>query len=179
MAKASDNQFPSVLFGEGTVPTSPGAATQRIYIDSADHKLKRVNSSGTVTSVEGSSGISWGAWTGLVSAGGSFGTNISQLSGSFNVVQVRKTSDGDMVEVRGCLQCTATVATSSTVMTLPSGYRPPATLIIPSMCNPGGTNEAICRLDVASTGVVTLVTATSLGNTNYIALQNLRFSTVT
>lgn len=38
---------------EQTVPANPDSGDQRLYIDSADHKLKRVNSSGTVTTIEG------------------------------------------------------------------------------------------------------------------------------
>lgn len=53
MAKASDNEFPSLLVKEGSAPSSPAAGDQRVYIDSADHQLKRKNSSGTVTVVEG------------------------------------------------------------------------------------------------------------------------------
>jgi hypothetical protein len=53
MAKASDNPFPSVLVVEGSAPASPSAGNQRLFVDTADHKLKRVNSSGTVTTVEG------------------------------------------------------------------------------------------------------------------------------
>lgn len=53
MTKASDNEFPSLLIKEGTAPSSPAAGDQRLYIDSSDHKVKRKNSSGTVTTVEG------------------------------------------------------------------------------------------------------------------------------
>lgn len=53
MTKASDNEFPSLLVKEGSAPSSPAAGDQRVYIDSSDHKLKRKNSSGTVTVVEG------------------------------------------------------------------------------------------------------------------------------
>lgn len=56
MAKASDNVFPKLIVSEGTVPASPSAGQQKLYIDSADHKLKRVNSSGAVTTIEGGSG---------------------------------------------------------------------------------------------------------------------------
>lgn len=51
--KASDNPFPTFLAVEGTTPASPAAGRQKLFIDSADHKLKRVNSSGTVVTVEG------------------------------------------------------------------------------------------------------------------------------
>ena len=55
MTKASDNAFPSLLVVEGTAPASPSAGDQRLYIDSADHHLKRKNSSGTVTDLESGS----------------------------------------------------------------------------------------------------------------------------
>lgn len=56
MAKASDNTFPKVIISEGSTPASPSAGSQKLFIDSSDHKLKRVNSSGTVTQVEPSGG---------------------------------------------------------------------------------------------------------------------------
>lgn len=56
MTKASDNVFPKVIVLEGTAPSSPSAGNQTLYIDSADHKLKRKNSSGTVTIVEAAAG---------------------------------------------------------------------------------------------------------------------------
>lgn len=53
MAKASDNQFPSVLFTEqGSAPTGPAAGDQRIFIDSSDHHLKRVDSADGVVDLE-------------------------------------------------------------------------------------------------------------------------------
>lgn len=58
--KVSDNLSPSLLIVEGSAPsqtpsgTYPGipSGDQRLFIDSADHKLKRVNHSGTVTNLE-------------------------------------------------------------------------------------------------------------------------------
>jgi hypothetical protein len=49
VAKASDNEFPSLLIKEGSAPASPAAGDQRLFIDSADHLLKIKNSSGTVS----------------------------------------------------------------------------------------------------------------------------------
>jgi hypothetical protein len=46
VTKASDNAFPSVLITEGTVPSTPAAGKQRLYIDSTTHVVKVVNSSG-------------------------------------------------------------------------------------------------------------------------------------
>lgn len=60
MAKASDNVFPKVLIAEGSAPTSPASGNQGLFIDSTDHKLKRVNSSGTVTIIESAGGGSAG-----------------------------------------------------------------------------------------------------------------------
>lgn len=57
MTKASDNVFPKVIVLEGTAPSSPSAGNQTLYIDSADHKLKRKNSSGTVTTIEAAAGV--------------------------------------------------------------------------------------------------------------------------
>lgn len=57
MGKASDNPFPSVLLvTQGSTPSSPAAGRQRVFIDSADGHLKRVNSSGTVTDIEDAGG---------------------------------------------------------------------------------------------------------------------------
>jgi hypothetical protein len=53
VTKASDNAYPSVLVTEGTVPTTPAAGKQRLYIDSTTHVLKVVNSSGTASNVGG------------------------------------------------------------------------------------------------------------------------------
>lgn len=51
-----NNLSPYATFVEGTTPASPSAGQQRTFIDSADHKFKRVNSSGTVTTIEGGGG---------------------------------------------------------------------------------------------------------------------------
>lgn len=51
MAIGSNNPFPSVLVVEGTVPATPSAGQQRVYIDSTTHLLKVVNSSGTASNV--------------------------------------------------------------------------------------------------------------------------------
>lgn len=57
MAKASDNLFPYVHLVPAVAPASPAAGAQRLFLDSADsNKLKRKDSTGTVTAVEGSGG---------------------------------------------------------------------------------------------------------------------------
>lgn len=49
--KGSDNPAPSLLIVEGAAPASPAAGDQRLFIDSADHLLKRKNSGGAVTAI--------------------------------------------------------------------------------------------------------------------------------
>jgi hypothetical protein len=48
----SDNPYPKVLVVEGTAPASPAAGRQALFVDTADHHLKRKNSGGTVTDLE-------------------------------------------------------------------------------------------------------------------------------
>lgn len=57
MTKASDNDFPSILFTEGTTPSTPAASHQRLFVRSSDHVLCYVNSSGTVTPVGASATV--------------------------------------------------------------------------------------------------------------------------
>lgn len=53
MAKASDNAFPSLLLVEGSAPASPSSGQHRLFVDTADDKLKRKDAAGTVSVVEG------------------------------------------------------------------------------------------------------------------------------
>lgn len=66
---ASDNPFPSVLVVEGTTPATPASNHHRVFVDTADDHLKRVDSTGTVTDIEAASGLT--ALTGDVAASGS------------------------------------------------------------------------------------------------------------
>lgn len=47
--KASDNPYPSILIEEATDPDAPAAGHQRLFIDSADQKLKAIDSSSGLT----------------------------------------------------------------------------------------------------------------------------------
>lgn len=51
-----DNPFPYETILEGSIPANPTATHQKLYIDSADHKLKRVDSAGSVVIIEGAGG---------------------------------------------------------------------------------------------------------------------------
>lgn len=73
MTIASDNEFPKIIITEGSAPSSPDAGNQKLYIDSADHKLKLKNSSGTVTAVGSASDyILLQDWKSSGTAGGVF-----------------------------------------------------------------------------------------------------------
>lgn len=60
MTRVSDQPYPQAILTEGAAPatvasgTYPGIAAgkQGLFLDTADHKLKRVNSSGTVVNIE-------------------------------------------------------------------------------------------------------------------------------
>ncbi len=53
MALGSNNPFPKVKVVEQASVATPSAGAQHLFIDSADHHLKRKNSSGTITDLEG------------------------------------------------------------------------------------------------------------------------------
>lgn len=55
MTIASDNEFPKLILVEGDTPVTPSSGQQKLFIDSADHKVKRIDASGTVMAVGSSS----------------------------------------------------------------------------------------------------------------------------
>ena len=60
MAIGSDNEFPKIILVEqGSTPATPAAGTQKLFIDSADGKLKRVDESDTVTAIETDAGAGY------------------------------------------------------------------------------------------------------------------------
>jgi hypothetical protein len=57
MAKVSDNEFPKVILVEqASPPDTPASGTQKLFLDSADGHLKRVDESDTVVDLEESVG---------------------------------------------------------------------------------------------------------------------------
>lgn len=56
MATLDTTPTPKMTFQETTAPSSAPSGDQYVYIDSSDHKLKRKNSSGTVTTLEPGAG---------------------------------------------------------------------------------------------------------------------------
>ncbi len=47
-----DVELPYDTFVEGTSPSNPASGRQKVYVDVADHKLKRRDSAGTVVVIE-------------------------------------------------------------------------------------------------------------------------------
>lgn len=50
--KASDNPYPSVLLAEGAAPAAPAVGLHRLFVDTADGVLKRIDNGGTITPVD-------------------------------------------------------------------------------------------------------------------------------
>jgi hypothetical protein len=96
MGKVSDNVNPKLIFSEGTVPASPSAGQQKLYVDTADHKLKRVDSTGTVTVVEG----------GGTSSTEDYDTAMAALSGKVHRWKFEETSGATIADSIGSLTLT-------------------------------------------------------------------------
>lgn len=143
MAKASDNPFPSVLVVEGTTPASPASGDQRLFIDSADHKLKRVNSAGSVTTIEGGGGSGTLAGDTDVSLSGLAAKQILQYNGTAwaNV-------SGGLIKVA---ESVLGASAASVTLSVPSGYRH-LQLVIDSRGDPALSNTPINLTFNADTG---------------------------
>jgi hypothetical protein len=119
MTKASDNLFPKVIIVEGSAPSSPSAGDQTLFIDSSDHKLKRKNSSGTVTSIETAAGsgtlveIDYVAFTSVVSP-----TATTEATANSVVASNSVAYDGSTVVLIEFFCAGATPETSGTTSTL-------------------------------------------------------------
>ena len=61
--KVDDNVFPKLIVAEGAAPATPSSGDQTLYLDTADHHLKRKNSAGSVVDIEaGASGGLYSAY---------------------------------------------------------------------------------------------------------------------
>lgn len=58
MTKASDNEFPSVLFEEGAAPSPPDSGDRRVFFDVADHLFKSIDATGTIRTIGSGSALS-------------------------------------------------------------------------------------------------------------------------
>lgn len=104
------------------------------------------------------------AWTNVGSFSNSWvNYGLGTLSASYRLI-------GDRVLLRGAIK-SGTVG--SAAFTLPSGYRPTGTIILPAL-----SNGAIGRLDIDSSGNVIPGGASSTGSNVVFALDGVVFSAV-
>ncbi len=103
-SKISDVPVNGTLQTEISTPSNPASGKQRVFVDSADHKLKRINSSGTVIVIEGAASgdvvgpgsstdghlaVFDGATGKLIKDGGAAGGAISQTATGGQITQIR------------------------------------------------------------------------------------------
>lgn len=106
---ADDNEFPKVLLIPGSAPTVP-AGTIGLFSDSAaGNALKRVNSSGTVTPIEGGGGAA--AFVGCKALRS---TNQSLATATFTAIQFNDADEYDTDSIHD-------PATNNTRLTIPTG----------------------------------------------------------
>lgn len=103
---------------------------------------------------------STGAWDGFT-----FGSGWANYGSGWNNGQVKKV--GDLVFLRGLVYRFS--GSDTTIATLPAGSRPPAGVIFAV-----DTNSGSGRVDIDSTGVVTL----SSGGAGNVSLSGIVFSTI-
>jgi hypothetical protein len=73
---------PTITFEETTTPTNPPSGDQAVFVDSVDHKLKRVDDTGTVVDIESAGG----AFTPAIAKALITGGNYTTTSNSFTDV---------------------------------------------------------------------------------------------
>lgn len=106
-----------------------------------------------------------GAWTAMPT----YQNGWSDFGGGFQVGQYKKDRTG-RVFLRGLIK-PGTQTANTLLFTLPSGFRPPATMLYQATMD----DTVVVRVDIASTGTVTKVTATT--SLNYLELNELSFDT--
>jgi hypothetical protein len=107
-------------------------------------------------------------WTAL-----SLNTNWSYFGAPWATPAYRK--NGDVVEVRGLIACSASQSTSVGAATLPAGFRPPSDQMFPCLCNVAAGVKTNTRVDVTAGGSLNYW-APSTGVVTYLSLDTIRFS---
>jgi hypothetical protein len=136
--------------------------------DSTGTTLAKVDKSGNITGAN----TEWGPWTNITLQSG-----IVWYQHSTHTPQYRV--KGDVVQLRGvCGKSNGTDFTSSpvTLGTLPAGARPTG-LVYNAVARQVSSNTMVARLEVASTGSITVYTDTS-NSAAWISLDNTQFSTL-
>jgi hypothetical protein len=97
-------------------------------------------------------------------------------AGGYQAPQYRRIND--IVYLRGTANRTPNTPVDGVIATLPSGFRPPAT--VSDMCQVYG---ALIRTDIGSNGQINALGAyyigSNAGNWSYYVLDNISFSTIT
>jgi hypothetical protein len=167
-AYVDDNEFPKMLFKEGSAPASPAAGDQALFVDSADHVLKLKNSSGTVSAVSGGSLTSTKTLLGsdvtMTSANTFYdGPSVSLAAGTWLLngsLQITTTSAGNEVTIK--LWDGTTVAASAE-MGLSTTYNSTGSYHISALVSPGTTTSY--KLSAAGTGTGNTIAAAAPFNT--------------
>jgi hypothetical protein len=154
------------------VIVSPYDGTQSVdlqrWTDAAGATLAKVDRLGNITGAN----TDWSAWTNITLQSG-----ITWYQHSTHVPQYR--TKGTDVQLRGvCAKTNSTDFTSSpvTLGTLPAGARPTG-LVYNAVARQASSSTLVARLEVASTGTITVYTDTSNSGA-WISLDNTQFSTL-
>lgn len=148
MGDSSLQKVTRVDVKEGSAPSSPSSGYQSVYIDSADHHLKRKNSSGTVVDIESGSGAVTGPGSstniGIARWNGTGGTALLDsgvlIDGSNNMTISGRliTQSGRNIAVRVVTAAGAvTVATSDYVVVVNKTSGAATTVNLPSSPSTG------------------------------------------
>lgn len=148
--KAEDNPFPYITLVEGSTPASPASGRQREFIDSADHKVKRVDSTGTVVTVEGGGGSTSTKMPldPATPTDGFTGTSLDvawTLGGSY--------VSGDFTFGDSWLACATARAAGSYVYRTPPGSWSTITMKCTSLAPTSGADFGILAVDATGAGV--------------------------
>lgn len=126
-----------------------------------------VNNTGGVNLANGGGPTVFGGRVGSAWTAVTFNTGWVDYGGIYPTVLIKKV--GDLVFIRGL--CYRSSGVSTTILTLPSGYRPPNYLHFPVV-----SSNAFCEIDIDSSGNVIVIGGTPA---NWVALNGIHFSTIT
>lgn len=151
--------------GAAYIPLYVDGSPVRLRVGSSSTDYAELNSSGDWVINDGNLTITNGrageAWSNV-----SFNTGWGNFGGIYRTGQYKKL--GDLVFLRGFVKRSS--GSSTTMFTLPSGYRPSQQEILTS-----SSADAWCRVDIETDGDVVIFTGGD--PTNWVSLNGLVFST--
>lgn len=137
-----------------------------LVIDAATIDLRPSGDGAKALSIDGNGNVSIAGRLGQAWSNVSFNTGWTDYGGSYQTAQYKKV--GDLVFLRGLVKRTS--GSSTTILTLPAGYRPPSQCLFPA-----SSFDAYARIDIDTSGNVIMM----LGSpTNWVGLDGIVFSTV-